>query len=380
MSQSPDTWYVRLPDGRVLRAASTHVVRQHLGSGRIPLESRVRRSAEEEWLGLDWTEEFSDLVRKQADTVAPAPQREGGATPVARQEPNLAARLEATRPGTVGLRALADELIAALDSTLARSKLLVAGTAGVLSATVLAIAGNMFSVRGALDKPWLYGAWAVIGLLILIIWVIGNVLLTQMTYVELSQLRPARWKEARAGVIGFTFRLLFAYVVAAGLPIVAILTLRWLPQAVPDMNLPERFLPYREMIAEMVGIFAMLVEIVLWPVLGVTLLLGPVVVIEECSMLAALGQWWWLLRQYLGRLFLYESTAVLGGIATLAFAFPLALAAWGRLHHWGNLETPTGFGLCLLAGLAAAPLIAYLAVAHVFIYLSLRYGFDHRRG
>jgi hypothetical protein len=33
-------------------------------------------------------------------------------------------------------------------------------------------------------------------------------------------------------------------------------------------------------------------------------------------------------------------------------------------------------GLCLLAGLAAAPLIAYFAVAHVFIYLNLRYQSD----
>jgi hypothetical protein len=58
----------------------------------------------------------------------------------------------------------------------------------------------------------------------------------------------------------------------------------------------------------------------------------------------------------------------------LAFALPLAIAAWFRPGRWESLDSSTGFGLCVLAGLAAAPLIAYLAVAHVFIYLNLRYG------
>jgi hypothetical protein len=379
MSQAPDTWYVRLPDGRVLRAASTHVVRHHIESGRIPLESRVRRSAEDEWASLDWTEEFTDLVREVADVQGAAlTRREAGGS--YRSSPaTIASRLDPNRLRSVGLHGLAEELLAALDSTLARSKLLVAGIAGVLCSSLLAVAANLSNVAAGLPFPWSYSVWGGTALALVIIGVICTVLVTQMTYVELSRLRPARWVEARSGLIGFSLRLFFALAVAAGLPLGAIIFLRWFPGVLADMEFLDRFAFVRSMGADVSTAIAMILEIVLWPVLGFTLLLGPVLVIEECSVVAGIAQWWWLLRRHLGRLFLYESAAFLGGIATLVFAFPLALAAWGRLHHWGSLDTPIGFSLCLLAGMAAAPLITYLIVAHVFIYLSLRYGYEQRQ-
>ena len=52
MKEPRDNWYIRLPDGRVLRAASTAILRQHLEAGRIPVGSMVRRPSESEWVTL----------------------------------------------------------------------------------------------------------------------------------------------------------------------------------------------------------------------------------------------------------------------------------------------------------------------------------------
>jgi hypothetical protein len=376
MNISTDTWYVRYPDGRVVQAPSTHVLRQHLGAGQVPSGSRVRRSEEDEWMALDWTEEFADLVEAGNNPRASAglPHRR---EPVVHLEAaGAVTRLDPLRLRTVGLRGLAEELMAALDNTLSRPKLMVAGTAGVLCGAVLASTG---SIAFLLPAPWSRVAWAAAGLILLTIWVAANVLLTQMTYLELSRLRPARWPEVRMGWPGFALRLLIALLVTAGGAAAAIALLRWLPQQLTAPKSPERLTDLPEVGAAVVSVLGLVVEMLLWPVLGFTFLIGPIIVVEECSVVRAVLEWWRLVRRHLGRLFLYESAAFLGGIATLVFAVPLALAAWGRLGQWGRFDTALGFSLCILAGLAVAPLVAYLAVAHVFIYLNLRYEVDQRR-
>ena len=88
MSEAADFWYIRLPDGQVLRAASTAIVRQHLEAGRIPAGSMVRRTADGEWVTLAWTREFADLAGKEpadgaaegltSDALAPPGVAEGG--------------------------------------------------------------------------------------------------------------------------------------------------------------------------------------------------------------------------------------------------------------------------------------------------------------
>src|SRR5947209_4763934 len=117
MAQGSDAWYVLLPDGQVLRAASTQALRQHVGSGRIPPASRVRRSPDDEWVGLEWAEEFADLAAQQTSRPAPVPLRQAPA--------GVAARFDPMRLHTVGVRALLDELLAAMDSTLVRAKLVI---------------------------------------------------------------------------------------------------------------------------------------------------------------------------------------------------------------------------------------------------------------
>src|SRR5690349_19800165 len=101
MKLHPDTWYVRFPDGRVVRAANTQVVRQHLSTGQIPLESRVRRSGEDEWSTLDWTREFADLVPdSHPSRIAPSllVKRElPPFNPSAAQPVSIASRLDSQR-------------------------------------------------------------------------------------------------------------------------------------------------------------------------------------------------------------------------------------------------------------------------------------------
>jgi hypothetical protein len=380
MSQAYDKWYVRLPDGRVLRAASTHVLRQHLSAGRIPWDSRVRRSSEEEWTALEWTEEFADLAQHAAEAVKEGNRGQQRGEPAWGRSglisSRLAPRYDPTRLQTIGFHGLAEELLAALDNTLARPKLIVAGIAGVLSGTIVAIG---FMLGASLEPPWSWALLGVLGLAVLVVMVVSNVVLTQMTYTELSRLRPATWAEARAGWLPYSLRVLVAFAIAAGGTIGVILLLRWLPEQWPVWTEDDRYNNIREVGAQVIAVVGLLLEVILWAVLGFTLLLAPVVVIEETSLLGALGQWWYLVRRHLGRLFLYESAAVLGGVAMLAFAFPLALAAWPRQEQLARFDSATGVSFCILAGLAAAPLIAYLAVAHVFIYLNVRYEYDNRK-
>src|SRR5262249_11649543 len=110
MSQA-DFWYIRFPDGRILRAASTIILRQELSAGHIPLGSTVRRSPEDEWVSLEWTQEFADLVErlaassraKQAETrrrtpvPAAAPRETPNAAPVPVDAATVGSRLDGTR-------------------------------------------------------------------------------------------------------------------------------------------------------------------------------------------------------------------------------------------------------------------------------------------
>ena len=85
-----------------------------------------------------------------------------------------------------------------------------------------------------------------------------------------------------------------------------------------------------------------------------------------------MAAWLRLLKTDLGRVFLYEALALgLGLAATLLLALPwLALVAY---TPDAPLATAATFTRSVLAGLAAAPLLCYLMVVNVFIYLNLQY-------
>lgn len=372
MDRLTDAWFVRLPDGRVLRAANTHVVREHLSAGRIPPDSRVRRTPEDEWISLDWTEEFADVVKAVGDAmgrVSPSAANGGTQRGAGLKPARSAARDDPLRLRAVGFRALAEELLAALDNTLARPKLVVAGAVGVASGVLCAVA---FAVDAPADvwylRPPLWAA-CVAALLV----VIAQVLITQMSYTELSQLRPATWGEAATGLVRNTLRVGSCYLLAA----VALAGGVWLLRAAPEYAAawlsPARFGELTAVAREFLGVVALLTEALLWAVCLFVPLFGPVVVVEEASASSAVALWTALVRRHFGRLFLYESVAILGGAAMLAFVLPLGLAVWQRQLGWAGDQGP-GPAFWVLAGLAVSPLAAYVLVAQVFIFLNLRYG------
>ena len=165
MSEASDHWFIRLPDGRVLRAANTTVVRQQVVIGKIPPNSSVRRSPEDEWTALEWTREFADLKEEAA---AAAGRREAkskqdaddavdlGADlrPDAGEGGGLSARLDRSRLPTIGVRAMAHELLAALDATLVRKKLAAAALAGLAAGLVLASWLQTPDLPSETAAPW----------------------------------------------------------------------------------------------------------------------------------------------------------------------------------------------------------------------------------
>jgi hypothetical protein len=364
MKEPPDFWYIRLPDGRVLRAASTAIVRQHLETGRIPVGSMVRRDSESEWVTLAWTREFADLAEKVAAN-GPVARKAARAQRKRRLRPStVGARLDPHRLQLVGVSGLMQELVAALDSTLVRKKLLTAGLAGLLLGAMLAL----YLLPAVRTAPRSAGFDWYLAAAALLIVAATTGLLTRLTYVELARLRPARWREGLAGLDLLTVRLAVTQGLVVGATLGLIAFLRWLPGRLLADN-PDAA---REAWAGAATVVGLVLEVCLWPVCVFVLLLGPVLAIEGGSAVGALRKWARLVRQHPGRLLLYEALAMGQGlIATLPFAFPL-LALYG-LPLDERLLGVADFTRHVLTGLALAPLLAYLIVANVFIYLNVRY-------
>ena len=374
MSQAADLWYIRLPDGRILRAAGTAVVRRHLGAGRIPAGSTVRRSPDEDWVALTWTPEFADLVGAPRGDNGPlaGPSRARGATDASGPPTTITSRLDTQQLRQVGVRVLLQELLGALDSSLVRKKLEVTVLAGLCLGILLA-AGRFFAPT--LVGPRAPLAWCLLAAALVVV-ALMDTLLSQMTYVELSRLRPARWRETLAGLRRFTLRVAVALGLVGGGVLGLIALLRWLPPWLLSGGVETRS-PW-EAVAMVSVIFAILLEVALWPILVFVLLLTPLLVVEECSVWSALRQWLRLLRRHLGPALLYEGMAAgLGLVVALPFVFPLLLL--GPVHGDDRLAFTARFTRDILAGLALAPLLAYLMVANVFIYLNLRYEVDSRK-
>src|SRR5262249_22809218 len=137
----------------------------------------------------------------------------------------IASRLDPTQLRLLGVRGLIEDLQAALDSALVRRKLAAAALAGLLLGLLAAVSRlpttDLWAWGGAvgwcLAAPALVIAAAVIALL------------TRMTYVELSELKPAGWRESLGGLAGLVLRLVLAGGLVPALVIGLIVLLRWLP-------------------------------------------------------------------------------------------------------------------------------------------------------
>jgi hypothetical protein len=266
---------------------------------------------------------------------------------------------------------MVDQLVTALDSSLYRAKVTVAAVTGVLLA-VGAIALDV--VSGFPLLPWGLVGIVATALFLLAVVSLCTFLITRQTFVELERLRPARLAEIREGLIPQTLRLMAAVALVVGPLIGLVFVCRAAPAWLAGLDVSDSA-GWLGTLVGAVTVARLLVEALCWLVLALAVLqLGPLVVIEETSILRSIREWLGMFWRHLGRVYLYEALAL--GVA-LIVALPLLLVvglAAGSVESLGLVERVT---LWVLAGVALTPLIVYLAVANVLIYLNLRYEFSH---
>jgi hypothetical protein len=382
MKDHYDPWYVRLPDGRTIKAKSTSSVRHHVEAGHIPLNSMLRRDPDEEWVALVWVAEFADLASPSARTMAPpAPAPDRPQQPPTGRS-GVSARLDPMRLQTVGVRGLIDELISALDTTLARTKMIPAFIASLL--VFVGIFAAYFVHRRVLNgepESWVPGAvgcaFALVVLSIL------NALLTRLTHTEVSTMRPARLRDGLAGLGRHAVPVVVANALIAGGALVLLFFIHKVPGwAAGELGRTEVNDVVRKVLLTAVLVVATLLSVLCWLVIGLCWLLTPAIVVEESSWLAGIREWRQLVREHFGRVLVYEGLALMLGLAVaLPLTVAVNLALYGQPHiipGWPAVPA-TGAGwaqagvVTLLEALTAAPLLAVLGVANVFIYLNLRY-------
>jgi hypothetical protein len=368
MRGSNDLWFLRFPDGRVLRAAGTGALRQQLAAGRIPAGTHLRRSLDEEWRALELYPELADLA------VPPDQFGLGKAHATTEQAPaTIASRLDPLRLRQIGIRGLLEELLAAVDSTAVRLKLTVAVSCGVIAGV---LAGWSFLPLFTFEfRPPGPGWLLVLGVIVTGIWL--TAVQSRLTFSELSRLRPARWTDAQRGLGGLVVRL---FLLEGGLALLfaaLIVASRWLPGLLLESAGEAAEISWL-VGAQVAAVAGILVEALSWTAILLLLPLGPLLAVEECSVLAGLARWHALLRQDLGRLLLAESLAV--GIAVL-LALPMGLillAVW-IVHPIEPAALAVNVLRTVLAAMAGGVVLSYLVVANVFIYLHLRYEPNGRR-
>ena len=290
MNQPTDPWYVRLPDGRVIRAANTSILRRQLDAGRIPYSSTVRRTPEEEWVKLEWTEEFADLADKQP-LVNGAKKQVSGKKKKKRRVVSAGTPITAGT-GSTGTASTSSARVGfcarcwrALDSTLVPKKL-----------TVLVYAGFALGFLAALSRlPWpdlgmyqIVIAWVLAFAGLIVVTALSGIL-TRMTFLELSELRPARLCEGMHGLSRRTVRLAVGGAVGVGRSGAAPRQPA-LGDGVAGGPLRHAVAIVREIIADIFTVASLVLEFALWPLFGLAFLLGPILVVEECSIRGALGR------------------------------------------------------------------------------------------
>lgn len=385
MSQA-DFWYIRFPDGRILRAASTVILRQELNAGHVPLGSTVRRSPQDEWVALEWTREFADLVEElAARSSASAPRRRDTAPTqgsLSQRSANLRAdapatvgsRLDAARLHLPGVRGYLDELLAALDSALIRNKLMIGVIAGLLLGVLILLERAAWFER---DNRWQAMAWSLLAVVAVLFDALTG-LLTRLTYIELTRLRPARWGEAVSGLGRLTVWIAASQVMVYGTVGGLIVLLRWLPFWLGPAA-DEPWSTSQQMLGGMCLVLGMIAEALFYPVFFLWLLLPPLLVVEDCTVWSGLRQWLALLRRNLPQIFLYQTMAIgLGVVVTTPLLLLIAPLSVPTFYPPSELQDVAGGTRFLLLGLACAPLLTYGITSNVFIYLNVRYGASGR--
>ena len=357
MAMTHGTWYVRFPDGRVLLAKSTQAVRYHIERGRIPANSRVRRSTEESWQNIDSAPEFADLLEQPSSSDVAGDGRVGmGKSSVEFR--------------VFGVAASINELFSAIDLSLHRNKLWIAGIAALIWAVGVAALILTFEIAQGL---WLFGLITGISVALLFAAGFASSAIGQMTLVEMLHRRRARWKEIRPRLLLNAFSIFLGEALFLGVTLLPIEGLRHMPrwwEGLFSTTPPEA-------LTDAVQTARLILEIVFWPLQGMLVMLGPIIIVEECSLTRGFAKWWELIRSDLSRVFLYETLAIaLGVVLTLPLIAPILHVAWEQgVLGARHLATPAHTTLLVLGGLALSPFATYMLVANVFIYLNLRYEF-----
>src|ERR1043166_6628652 len=234
MASSVDLWYIRLPDGRVLRARGTEMLRRILKTGRIPWDCRVRRDPDAPWQTLVRTPEFADLV--PADSVA----EEGPERPASQTYHRPASTPELR---TLGMRGLVDELFNVFDSSLQHDKLTAAAIIGLAMGVTFVLGDGAAQILTELNQSayWVYLAYVLTAIVLLFLLNLCTSVLGQMTALELSRFRPAHFSEVRTGMFGYAFRLTAATTLVSGVIFGLGAVLRMVPTWLhgPDMGPPS---------------------------------------------------------------------------------------------------------------------------------------------
>ncbi len=337
MRETTDIWHLRLPDGRILRAAA-RAVRNHHAAGRLPAGAEIRRGSGDEWRPLETHPEFTDKNGAPAGTGS---WNEISLEQPGRATPTVASRMDAAQLRQPGVRGLLEELHAALDNTLTPRKIAAAASVALVGgglATAMLLANNLWVTLGCVA-----GA-AVIGLGLM-------ALLTRMTFTEVSRMRPSRIRDGWPGFTGLLAKLLFSWGVALAALGAMSWGLRHLPGVVPA--------EWGVWAVGGVTFAAGVIECLAWPLV---VFLGPLAaiwVVEECSFGEGIGLWKKLVGPIRWRFFVSQWLALsMAGLASLPLGWLVGQSAAGP---------PLAWAACV------ALVLAYYSVANVLLYLHLKY-------
>ncbi len=369
MKDHYDPWYVRLPDGRVIKAKSTPSIRHHIDIGHIPKSSMVRREKNEEWTSLSWMAEFADMFEDgEKSPVRTAKDSRDSASRPNGDDPDDAMELE-----TVGTRGLIEELSTAVDSAIHRDKLIVGSFICALAMATTTLPVFLASTVGnAILLEYLPKAAMLLILSLGITWI------SRQTHWEMSRMRTVPMSEARRGSLAPWLQLIFASTIVLG----AVGGGFYLANAIPIwLGIASDSNPGAVMY---LGLLAF--KFLLFQLLILTLLLGPIGPVEDYSFIESLRVWARLCAEHAGRILLFESLALVSGFLV---ALPAVLSFFGAgtmvgksvsIYAGPAMSNPIAtVGWAFMYGVVIGPVFVFITVANVILYLKLRYEFSSSR-
>lgn len=379
MSEFRDPWFVRLPDGRVIKAKSTASLRHHLESGNVPKNARVRREKTEEWQELMWVREFADLFGGISK-----PSEDASEQLPPQLDPTFQNKLETHRLQSVGIRGMIDEILTSLESAWSKPKIIIA-TIGAIFLFIghFLIEWIGFSILKELE--WDRLTWTIP--LLTVAWMVLVVsmvfaFLAKLTFHELSTLKHASLSDAFRGGLYLKIQVLLASLIGVGIPLVLIVLLgkvpNWVAQLLTDMGASPKNASY---IVTPAVVLAKLIMIPMWLLVGMAWILPAAVVVEEGAFAPGLSEWRKVVFHQLDVLLASTGFAILLALAvSIPTSIIVGLTAEGGISLWPQLPTiPSAENLVmrftdtLIHSLAVIPFFCALGTSATHVYLNLRY-------